>query len=133
MQRILLAYDGGEPAEKALAMAADLATTYGAALTVVSVIPVHPGRSPIDPWDDREVHQQELLSAATRLRELGIEPELVESSGDPAKEIERIAAERAVDAVIVGARGLGLLGRVLQGSVSEHVATHAATTVIVAR
>lgn len=133
MQRILLAYDGAEPAEKALAMAADLATTYGAALTVVSVIPVHPGRSPIDPWDDREVHQQELLSAATRLRELGIEPELVESSGDPAKEIERIAAERAVDAVIVGARGLGLLGRVLQGSVSEHVATHAATTVIVAR
>lgn len=133
MQRILLAYDGGQPAEKALAMAADLAKTYGASLAVVSVIPVHPGRSPIDPWDDREVHQQELLAAAARLRELGIEPELIESSGDPAKTIERIATERAVDVVILGARGLGMLGRVLQGSVSEHVATHAATTVIVAR
>jgi nucleotide-binding universal stress UspA family protein len=133
MQRILLAYDGGEPAEKALALAADLATKYGATLTVVSVVPVHPGRTPIDPWDDREVHQQELLDAAKELRELGIEPELVESSGDPAKTIERIAADRAVDAVIVGARGLGVLGRALQGSVSEHVATHAATTVIVAR
>ncbi len=96
-------------------------------------MPVHPGRTPIDPWDDREVHQRELLQAATSLRELGIEPELVESAGDPAKTIERIAAERAVDAVIVGARGLGMVGRVLQGSVSEHVATHAATTVIVAR
>jgi nucleotide-binding universal stress UspA family protein len=133
MQRILLAYDGGEPAQKALAMAADLAKTYGATLTVVSVVPVHPGRAPIDPWDDREVHQRELMQAAASLRDLGIEPELVESAGDPAKTIERIAAERAVDAVIVGARGLGLLGRVFQGSVSEHVATHAATTVIVAR
>jgi nucleotide-binding universal stress UspA family protein len=133
MQRILLAYDGGEPAQKALAMAADLAKKFDATLTVVSVVPVHPGRSPIDPWDDREIHQQELLEAAKALRELGIEPELVESAGDPAKTIERIAAERAVDAVIVGARGLGVVGRVLQGSVSEHVATHAATTVIVAR
>ena len=133
MQRILLAYDGGEPAQKALAMAADLAKKFDATITVVSVVPVHPGRTPIDPWDDREVHQHELLEAAKSLRELGIEPELVESSGDPAKTIERIAAERAVDAVIVGARGLGVVGRVLQGSVSEHVATHAATTVIVAR
>jgi len=133
MQRILLAYDGGEPAQKALAMAADLAKKYGATLTVVSVVPVHPGRAPIDPWDDREVHQRELLEAAKSLRELGIEPELVESAGDPAKTIERIAADRAVDVVIVGARGLGMIERVLQGSVSEHVATHAATTVIVAR
>ena len=133
MQRILLAYDGGEPAQKALAMTAELARTFGATVTVVSVVPLHPGRTPIDPWDDREVHQRELLEAAKALRELGIEPELVESSGDPAKTIERIAAERAVDVVIVGARGLGLVGRVLQGSVSEHVATHAATTVIVAR
>ena len=133
MQRILLAYDGQEPAQKALAMAADLAKHYGATITVVSVVPVHPGRTPLDPWDDREVHQRELLDAAAKLREMGIEAELVESSGDPAKTIERIAAERDVDAVIVGARGLGTLERMLQGSVSEHVATHAPTTVIVAR
>ena len=133
MQRILLAYDGGEPAQRALAMAADLATTFRATLTVVSVIPVHPGRSPIDPWDDRAVHDAELLEAGAILRARGIEPELLEAAGDPAKTIERIATEREIDAVIVGARGLGTLGRVLQGSVSEHVATHAATTVIVAR
>jgi nucleotide-binding universal stress UspA family protein len=133
MQRILLAYDGGEPARKALALAADLATKFEATLTVLSVVPVHPGRTPIDPWDDVEVHRQELRDAALKLRELGIEPELIESSGDPAKTIERIAAERAVDAVIVGTRDLGVVGRALQGSVSDHVATHAATTVIVAR
>lgn len=133
MERILLAYDGGEPARKALLMTADIAKRFGATVTVVSVVPVHPGRAPIDPWDDRDVHRAELHEAGVALRELGIEPELIESSGDPAKTIERIAAERPFDAVIVGARGLGLVGRVLQGSVSEHVATHAQTTVIVAR
>lgn len=133
MERILLAYDGGEPAVKALELTARLARQFGASVMVVSVVPVHPGRTPIDPWDDREAHRAELLKAGTDLRALGIEPELIESAGDPAKTIERIAAERSVDAVIVGARGLGVLGRVLQGSVSEHVATHAPTTVIVAR
>ena len=37
------------------------------------------------------------------------------------------------DVVVVGTRGLGALGRTLQGSVSEHVATHAKATVVVAR
>lgn len=133
MERILLAYDGGEPAQKALAMTAELAKLTGAAVVVVSVVPVHPGRTPIDPWDDRDAHRAELHQAGVALRELGIEPELVESAGDPAKTIERIAGEKAVDAVVVGARGLSTLGRILQGSVSEHVATHAPTTVIVAR
>jgi len=133
MERVLLAYDGGEPAQKALELTARLAKQFGASVMVVSVVPVHAGRTPIDPWDDRETHRAELLEAGAALRLLGIEPELIESAGDPAKTIERIAAERSVDAVIVGARGLGVVGRVLQGSVSEHVATHAPTTVIVAR
>lgn len=133
MERILVAYDGGEPAVKALELTARLAKQFGASVMVVSVVPVHPGRAPIDPWDDRETHRAELLEADAQLRRLGIEAELIESAGDPAKTIERIAAERSVDAVIVGARGLGVLGRILQGSVSEHVATHAPTTVIVAR
>ena len=53
--------------------------------------------------------------------------------GDPAKTIERIAAEGGFDTVILGSRGLGAISRALQGSISEHVSTHAETTVIVAR
>jgi nucleotide-binding universal stress UspA family protein len=47
--------------------------------------------------------------------------------------IEQVAEKGGYDTVVVGARGLGALGRILQGSVSEHVATHANATVIVAR
>jgi nucleotide-binding universal stress UspA family protein len=99
----------------------------------VSVIPVHPGRAPIDPWDNRPVHTAELAEAKTILAERGIDPVLHEPAGDPARTIEQIAEEGGYDMVVVGSRGLGVLSRVLQGSVSEHVATHAAATVVVAR
>ena len=134
MKRILLAYDGAEPAQKALATAADLAKKYEAAVTVVSVVPVHPGRAPIDPWDDSEVHDAQLHEAKAELRKLGIEAELMEPAGDPGRH-DRAGeiAQGDFDTIVVGARGLGTLGRILQGSVSAHVATHADTTVVIAR
>ena len=133
MKKILLAYDGGEPARRALDLTVDLAKHYGARVSVVSVTPVHPGRAPIDPWDDRPVHLAELKEAQETLRGQGIVPELLSPAGDPATTIERIAAEGGFDTVILGSRGLGAISRALQGSISEHVSTHAETTVIVAR
>ena len=133
MKNILLAYDGGEPAKRALRVAIDLTKKFDASLSVVSVVPVHNGRSPIDPWDDRSVHAQELLEARQLLREAGVEAEMIEPAGDPAKEIEKITRAGKFDTVVIGSRGLGALERVLQGSVSEHVAAHADATVIVAR
>jgi nucleotide-binding universal stress UspA family protein len=133
MKNILLAYDGGEPAKRALAMAIELTKMFDANLSVVSVVPVRSGRSPIDPWDDRSVHAQELQQARQMLRYAGLEAEMIEPAGDPAKEIEKIARAGDFDTIIVGSRGLGTLQRALQGSVSEHVAAHADATVIVAR
>ena len=133
MKNILLAYDGGEPAKRALEIAMDLTKRFEANLSVVSVVPVHPGRSPIDPWDDRGVHAQELMEARRMLAESGIEAEMIEPAGDPAKEIEKIATAGKFDTIVIGTRGLGTLSRVLQGSVSEHVAKNADATVIVAR
>ena len=63
----------------------------------------------------------------------GIEPALIEQAGDPAQTIERIAQDGGYDMVVVGSRHLGAVSRVLQGSVSEHVATHAPATVVIAR
>lgn len=133
MQKILLAYDGGEPAHRALESTAELAKLTGASVAVVSVVPTHPGRFPSDPWDTTEDHANELLEARTLLRDRGIEAVLIEPTGDPARSIERIAEEGEYDTIVVGSRGLTSLGRVLQGSVSGHIATHANATVIVAR
>jgi nucleotide-binding universal stress UspA family protein len=133
MKRILVAYDGGPPAQRALRTAIELARKFDAVISVVSVVPVHPGRAPIDPWDDAPVHAQELREAKQILAEHGIEAELLEPAGQPAQTIERIAHDGSFDTIIVGSRGLGPVSRFLQGSVSEHIATHADATVVIAR
>jgi nucleotide-binding universal stress UspA family protein len=133
MDKILLAYDGSEASHRALATAARLSKALGARLSVVSVVPRRSGRYPIDPWDDATTHAAELLEARDLLRNDGIEAELIEPVGEPAQTIEAVARKGEFDTIVVGSRGLGVLGRALQGSVSEHVATHAQATVVVAR
>jgi len=133
MQKLLLAYDGTDHSRRALELTARIAHKFGASVTVVSVVPTRPGRSPMDPWDDSIAHTEELLEAGRLLRENGIEPRLVETYGTVPETIEKLAQEGDFDAIVVGSRGLSMVGRVFQGSVSEHVAANAATTVIVAR
>ena len=133
MKNILVAYDGGQPAHKALDTAIELTKHFDASLAVVSVVPVHPGRAPIDPWDDSLVHEQQLAEARDILAREGIVAELISPGGDPARAIERVAEQGHFDTIVVGTRGLGTASRFLQGSVSEHVATHATATVVVAR
>jgi nucleotide-binding universal stress UspA family protein len=133
MNRILLAYDGGEPAKRALETAVELARKFDATISVVSVVPFHPGRMPVDPWDDETTHRQALDEARSLLALQGIEAELLEPIGEPARTIERIAHDGDFDTIVIGSRGLGALSRLLQGSVSEHVATHAESTVVLVR
>ena len=133
MKNILVAYDGGEPAYRALETGIELSKRFDASLAVVSVVPLHPGRAPIDPWDDRPTHDRQLAEAGAVLAREGIAAEMIEPAGDPATEIERVAEMGRFDTIVVGSRGLGAVSRLLQGSVSEHVATHAQATVVIAR
>lgn len=133
MKKILVAYDGGKPGRRALETAVELAQGIGAKVGVISVVPFHPGRVPIDPWDDQEVHKKELEEAREFLAAAGINADCLELGGDPAKAIEKVVEEGDYDMVVLGSRGLGAVSRFLQGSVSEHVATHAKATVVIAR
>ena len=96
-------------------------------------MPIHPGRAPIDPWDDRIVHAAELKEAKAILDDAGIGADYHEPVGEPARTIEQLVDDLGCDVVVLGSRGLGALSRFLQGSVSEHVATHANATVVIAR
>ena len=133
MRNILVAFDGSEPAHRALDIGIDLVKQNGGSLGIVSVIPMHPGRVPIDPWDGKPEHDRQLADARRLAAEQGVVAEILEPAGDPAAAIERVAEMGHFDTIVVGTRGLGWLSRMFQGSVSEHVATHAAATVIVAR
>ena len=93
MKNILVAYDGGQPAHRALETGIELAQRFDASLAVVSVVPVHPGRAPFDPWDDKSVHDEQLAEARDILARHGVAAEFIEPSGDPARAIERVAAD----------------------------------------
>ncbi len=133
MKRIMIAYDGGEPAHHALEQGAELAQAFGSDLAVISVTPWRGGRFPTDPWDDAEAHAKALKSAGDWLTQRGLSAELLSPSGDPGQTIETIAQAGDFDTIVVGSRDLGPVGRFMQGSVSEHLATHAKATVVIAR
>ena len=133
MKRILIAYDGDEPASRALERGAELAQASGADLAVISVTPWRGGRFPTDPWDDAEVHVKALKTASDWLSGRGLSAELLSPAGDPGETIETIAEAGDFDTIVVGSRDLGPVGRFMQGSVSEHLATNAKATVVIAR
>jgi nucleotide-binding universal stress UspA family protein len=133
MKKILIAYEGEEPGQRALRQGADLARVFGADLSVISVTPWRWGPVPMDPWDDAEAHAKALKAAATWLSHRGLTAELLSPAGDPAQTIEEFAKAGAFDTIVVGSRGLGSVSRFMQGSVSEHVATNAQASVVIAR
>ena len=132
MKKILLAYDGGEPARRALETAGELARAFHAPLSVVSVVPEGAGRPVGDPREGASAHARELQEAKRLLAEMGLQVELLEPSGDPARRIEQIAEEGGFDTIVLGSGGGGSIDRAHQGSVSRHVVAHAAATVVVA-
>jgi nucleotide-binding universal stress UspA family protein len=133
MKKILVAYDGGGPAQRALELGVELARMHGAMLGIVSVTPFRSFAEPDDSWDEGPIHNAALIEARRFLESDGLEAEIYEPTGNAAGAIEEIARTGAYDTIVVGSRGLGTVDRILQGSVSGHVATHASATVIVAR
>jgi nucleotide-binding universal stress UspA family protein len=132
MKKVLVAFDGSAPAHRALEMAADLAAQEKASVTVVSVVPKPLGLSVlVDPFDDASVHEKQLEDAVAYLESRRIPAESVKPTGDPARAIEAVARKGGYDTIILGSRGRGTVSRVLIGSVSSHVATHAKGTVII--
>lgn len=132
MNKILVAYEGGGPGRRALALAAKLATAFGSRVDVVSVVPEGFGRVDGAREEPAIVHARELVEARALLHEEGIDAGLIEPAGEPARTIERLAAEGGYDTVIVGgSRGLAT-GTPWSDTVMAHVAANATATVIVA-
>ena len=130
MNRILVAYDGTAESEAALRLAAELATTLGAALGVVSVTPTPSGGSDSIPTD-ASVSEREFLAASERLATIGSHVEMHRATGDPGTEIDRIAADNGYDAIVVGRRGLSTVGRLLRGTTSDRVPARLPPTILV--
>jgi nucleotide-binding universal stress UspA family protein len=133
MKTILVCYEERPVAPRVLERSAELATLTEAKVIVTSVTPVfHLRGGPIDPADPPERHEAEANEAAARLAELGVtDVEIVPSIGDPAPTIVRLAEDRDVDLIVLGAHDGGLFSRLLAGSTGDAVVHRAKTDVLI--
>ena len=144
-RRVLVGYDGSPHGLEAVRFCARLplgpeARVRLLGVVTLPVVPAGPDMMAV-PWpptidafiDEQRAHFDGALRQAAA--EFGGDAAGVERSvvmGQPATEIVD-AAEKDADLVIVGARGLGAVGRLVLGSVSDRVVHHAPCPVIVVK
>ena len=131
MDRILVATDGSEEADRAIDYAARRAKDDSAELLIVNVVGGY--GLPEKVWmaftDDQSALLKELLesqsaqilaAARDRARKAGASTILLESrSGEVARTIIEIAQEKKANAIVVGKRGAGGVAGALLGSVAQ--------------
>lgn len=139
IERILLATDGSTRAEGAEAYACRLAESWGASLTVVSVLEFAPGLDPESPVC--RIYLAELMTQATedlarlkaRAAERGIAVHTRIETGIPSEQVLAAAAAEDADLIIMGTAGKTGLAHVLLGSTAERIIRTAPCPVLAVR
>ncbi|WP_457633210.1 universal stress protein [Oceanithermus desulfurans] len=117
--RLLLAYDGSDPATRALHLAAELAAGLALPVVVLTV-------------DDDAMRAEALAAEAVAyLAERGATASAQTAAGDPDERI--LEAEAPTDLLVMGAFGKGLIRTLLLGSTAELVLRRAVGPVLVVR
>jgi len=138
-RKILLAFDGSEGANRALAVGIDLAKIHGAELWAVAVQEKLPRFSgTIDEVQEEKQFANEqygkLLEAAkVKAKEAGIELKTLMRPGHPAQTIVAVAKEGKFGLVLVGHTGLSGVWAAFLGTTAEKVSRHAPCSVLIVR
>ncbi|HWH92306.1 MAG TPA: universal stress protein [Baekduia sp.] len=141
---IVVGTDGSETAHKAVAQAAELASSVGATLLIVSAFePVSSTRlreEALEAPDDvrwmvnpREEVDATLNAAVELATQVGVSSRTFARQGDPADAILDVAEEQGADLVVVGNKGMTGAKRFLLGSVPNKVSHHAPCSVLIVR
>lgn len=129
LRRIVVAIDGSEPADRALALATELAAGKGGAtLTLVSAIsdPVTFAPTPVAGLElvleaEQQGAERDLAERAERLRSRGLEVQTVVRVGAAPDVLVEVAESTKADLVVAGSTGKGALQRALLGSVTTRL------------
>ncbi len=136
-KKILVGYDGSDPANKAFAMALDLAERNQAALRVLSVARPPEFGEEVETeavLENSRKHFHQVHKPLKQLaagRKVAIDYEV--AVGHPAERI-LIESERwGGDLIVIGHRGRGVMQRWLLGSMAKQIMNHATCSVLLAR
>lgn len=137
-RRILVAWDGSDPATRAFEVAADLASLYHADLHVVSVIvDLEDGETHKDRQEAQARAEQRLAERQTPLHQIASAKHVEMTfhavpARHPADAIVDYAHEHGFDLVVMGRRGMALarVERFLLGSTADKVSRYARCDVL---
>lgn len=129
---VVVGYDGSTDSDLALSWADGLAAEQGRSLRVL-VCEVDPAQvlEVSNEWHLRRTAEVEADARARLLETRSSDPTLEVVAQPPGPAL--VSASDRAAAVVVGARGHGVISGVLIGSVSQHVTRHAACPVVVVR
>lgn len=127
ISRILLATDGSKSSTKAMRFVMEDLRPENIEIVLVHVMPRL--RYP----ELKEAGQALIDRDAERLIKTGYAVNEVLKLGHPAEEIMKVADRQRADVIVVGAKGLGAVGRFFLGSVSTKLVQHSACSVLVVR
>jgi nucleotide-binding universal stress UspA family protein len=135
---VLLATDLGPASATAEGWALGLAAQLGSELIVVSVIDVEGlrlsgGRFGRRVDQVRAEREERALNLVNRARRAGVRARFLIWEGNPGEAIVEAASAEGASLTVVGSHGRGSLGRLLLGSVSDHVVRHSRCPVVVIR
>ena len=148
-RQILVPLDGSDQAERILPHVEALATSFGASVTLfrATVTPAKvvaettggglDGEAPLDPTPIVQAEREEaaayLQAVADRLRTAGLTVQEEHPDGLAGDLIVQRAAELGADLIAMTTHGRSGLGRLVFGSVADHVLRHAACPVLLVR
>lgn len=136
IRKILIAYDGSGPADKAYGFALDLARRYQASLIVLAVARPPELAEDVETealLESAEEHYKERFAGMRRAADQqGVNADFRIVIGHPAEQIIYTAEKEGVDHIVLGHRGKSLFERWRLGSVSKQVIhyAHCAVTVV---
>ena len=128
----LIAIDGSAGARAALRFLSLFQLVRDARVSLLHVLQGSKAASE-DSGKQRANAERMLSDATAELGEVRYPVERLVVDGDPAQQIVSIARSHHIDLVVLGARGLRTIGRLLLGSVSETVLHHVSCTVVIVR
>ena len=141
IQSVLVGTDGSERAQCAVSAAVDVAKGQDATLLIVAAFrdeDTHwetiSGSAAVAVGNLSEAAEQVLMRSARHAEERGVKQVDWEArGGHPADVILDIAAERSIDLIVVGNKGMTGAKRFLLGSVPNKVSHHAPCSVLIIR
>ena len=137
IKNILVPVDGSEGSDKAVTQAIDLAEVCEAKLNFLYVANIN--QLAINAYLSDAILEavgkagNVILDRALEMVPSGIDKEGFSETGSPAVAILDFCVDHAIDMIVMGSRGLGVVKGVLLGSVSQYIVEQAKCPVLVVK